>query len=59
MESPMRYATLVIRVSRDESGRVSGVVERVKTKEKVPFHGLEEISQIIARLIAMEEDHQP
>jgi hypothetical protein len=43
--------TFVVRVSRDEAGRVRGVVERVRTGHKERFDGLDDIAAIIRRLL--------
>ncbi len=49
---PSRFATFIVRVSYDSAGRISGVVEWVRTGEKVPFRGLAAISEVIARMVA-------
>jgi hypothetical protein len=46
------YTTLVVRVRQDDAGRLSGVVERVRTGEKVRFHGLETLARAVAALLA-------
>ena len=43
--------TFIVRVSRNESGRIAGVVERVRTGEKERVDGLEAISAAIARML--------
>ncbi len=43
--------TFIVRVSADEAGRVSGIVERVRTGEKERFYGVEAIAPIIARMV--------
>jgi hypothetical protein len=47
--------TFVVRLSRDEAGRVTGIVERVRTGEKERFEGLAAIATSIARMV--EADH--
>jgi hypothetical protein len=46
------YRTLIVRVRQDDAGRLSGVVERVRTGEKVQFHGLETLGRAVASLLA-------
>jgi hypothetical protein len=38
--------------ARAHAGRLSGVVERVRTGEKVRFHGLETLSRAVASLLS-------
>ena len=44
------YTTLIVRIRQDNAGRLSGVVERVRTGEKVRFHGLETLNRAVASL---------
>jgi hypothetical protein len=46
--------TFVVRVASDDAGRLSGVVERVRTGEKHRFDGDEAIGRIIARVVTEE-----
>ena len=46
-----RFATFIVRVSQDSAGTISGVVEQVRTGERVRFHGLAAVSGVIARMI--------
>jgi hypothetical protein len=41
-----------VRVRQDDAGRMSGVVERVRTGEKVQFHGLETLGRALASLFS-------
>ena len=45
------YTTIIVRVRRDDAGRLSGVVERVRTGEKARFHGLETLGRAVATLL--------
>jgi hypothetical protein len=45
------YTTLIVRIRQDDAGRLSGVVKRVRTGEKVRFHGLETLSRAVASLL--------
>ena len=49
-----RKATFILRLSVDDAGGVSGVVERVKTREQRRIHGLEAIGPIIAGMMTRE-----
>jgi hypothetical protein len=46
------YTTLIVRIRQDDAGRLSGVVERVRTGEKVQFHGLETLNRAVASLLS-------
>jgi hypothetical protein len=54
-EHPGEYTTLIVRIRQDDAGRLSGVVERVKTGEKVRFYGLETLSRTVASLLSTTE----
>jgi hypothetical protein len=45
------YTTLIVRVRQDDAGQMSGVVERVRTGEKVQFHGLETVGRAVSSLL--------
>jgi hypothetical protein len=46
------YTTLIVRIQQDDAGQMSGVVERVRTGEKVRFHGLETLGRAVAALLS-------
>lgn len=50
--------TFIVRVSQDEAGQLSGIVERVRTGEKQRFYGPATIGQIIERTVAAESEEQ-
>ena len=50
------FATFVVRLSRVDGGRLAGVVERVKTGEKAPFHELQAVGAVIGRLLDGEDE---
>jgi hypothetical protein len=52
LEDLGEYTTLIVRIRQDDAGRLSGVLERVRTGEKVRFHGLETLGRAIASLLA-------
>jgi len=47
--------TFIVRLSRDAAGRVTGIVERVRTGEKERFEGIASVATVIARMV--EADH--
>ncbi len=49
------YMTLIVRIRQDDAGRLSGVVERARTGEKVRFYGLETLSRAVAALLSTTE----
>ena len=59
-----RLTTFIVRVTQDGSGRVSGVVERVRDGRKEPLPGdLAGVGAVIERLLPLEtpddaEDHR-
>jgi hypothetical protein len=52
MEPGSTYATFVVRVVRDAAGQLAGIVERVRTGEKVRFETTDGIGPLIARMVA-------
>ncbi len=46
------YTTLIVRIRQDDAGRLSGVVERVRTGEQVRFHGLETLNRAVVSLLS-------
>ncbi len=48
-------AVFIVRLARDPTGRVTGVVERVRTGEKERVSAVEEIGSILAAMLAREE----
>jgi hypothetical protein len=54
MREPAEPVSFIVRLTRDEDGGLSGVVERVRTGEKHRVHEVEAIGPLIARL-AREE----
>jgi hypothetical protein len=48
---PAAFATFIVRISQDSAGRISGVVEWVRTGEKISFRGLAAISEVIAHMV--------
>jgi hypothetical protein len=46
------YTTFIVRIWQDDAGRMSGVVERVRTGEKLQFHGLDTLSRAVASLLS-------
>jgi hypothetical protein len=50
-----RQSIFIVRMTRHSTGRITGVVERVRTQEKQRFTTFEEVGVILARLLAREE----
>jgi hypothetical protein len=46
--------TFIVRLAIDRTGRISGVVERVKTGQKERFEGAPAIGEVIARMVERE-----
>jgi hypothetical protein len=44
--------TFVVRLTRDEAGRITGVVEQVKTGLKARVEGLDAVGRAIGEMIA-------
>lgn len=51
MDQPAEFITFVVRLQRQGAREIVGVVERVKTGEKVRFEGVEGIGPAIAGLL--------
>ena len=57
---PTRFATFIVRVLKDDRGRLSGIVEWVRTGKKVRFQDVATIGQVIARMMAPDpKDETP
>jgi hypothetical protein len=50
-DGPTKFATFIVRISEDVSGRISGVVEWVRTRERIRVHELAAVSEAIARML--------
>jgi hypothetical protein len=48
--------TFIVRIFVDEEGRVSGVVERVRTGWREPIHAVEDIGRVIAVMVSGEKE---
>lgn len=51
-------AVFIVRLARDPTGRVTGVVERVRTGEKERVAAVEEIGSILAEMLGREESEE-
>lgn len=49
------HTTLIVRLRQDDAGRLSGVVELVRTGAKMRFRGLETLGRAVASLLAITE----
>jgi hypothetical protein len=50
--------TFIVRATRDRSGRLRGVVERVKTGAKERFAGTEGLGGTIERMLGGEDPYE-
>lgn len=55
----VKRVSFVVRVVQDLRGEVSGVIERVATGAKEPFTDVEEIGQVIIRMLPGERRRPP
>jgi hypothetical protein len=46
--------TFIVRIFVDEGGAISGVVEQVRTGRKESVHAIEDISRVVAVMVAAE-----
>ena len=44
--------TFILRLFTDDAGRITGVVERVRTRRQERFQGIEALAEVIARMSA-------
>lgn len=51
----LRRAIFVVRLSRDDLGRITGVVERVRTGEKARVDSLGGIGDVLAEMFGRED----
>jgi hypothetical protein len=63
MEAPSQPLTFIVRLTLDDGGVLSGVVERVRSGEKQRFHGVAALGELIAamaeRETAMKRQREP
>jgi hypothetical protein len=52
---PLGFATFIVRIAHDDSRRITGVVEWVRTGEKIRVHDLAAIGEAIGRIVAQKE----
>lgn len=48
-------AIFILRVDRDDLGRVTGIIERVRSGEKARVDGLEHVATILAAMLARDD----
>jgi hypothetical protein len=56
--SEMHQAVFIVRLARDPAGRVTGVVERVRTGQKERVGLVEEIGSILIAMLTREESKE-
>ena len=52
----LHRAVFIVRLDRDDLGRIRGVVERVRTGEKARVETVDDVGQILAAMLARDED---
>ena len=57
--SPLHHAVFIVRLSLDAAGRIGGVVERVRTGEKVRLDALSTVGQILAAMLTRGDSPGP
>jgi len=57
-EHERHQAVFIVRLARDPTGRVTGVVERVRTGKKERVAAVEEIGSILAEMLEREESEE-
>lgn len=50
----LHHAIFIVRVNRDSGGKLTGVIERVRTGEKIRVEALAEVEQVLASMLARE-----
>jgi hypothetical protein len=58
-EQGLHRAVFIVRLDRDPGGRVSGVVERVRTGEKARVDALADVGSLLAARLAREDAEPP
>ena len=58
MNEPSAPNTFIVRVTRDKTGGVTGVVEQVRTGRKERVQSVADISRVIAAMVASEPPAQ-
>ena len=54
MEPPHYALTFIVRLTLGDDGELSGVVERVRSREKQRFRGLAALAEVIAEMAERE-----
>jgi hypothetical protein len=52
------FATFIVRLTRDEEGKVHGVVERASTGAKRPVDGFTDVGSVIAAMLNAEREER-
>lgn len=55
----VRRTVLIIRLDQDPCGRVTGVIERVRTGEKARVEALADVGPVLAAMLGREEPEWP
>jgi hypothetical protein len=55
-EEKLRRAVFIVRLEDDDLGRLTGVVERVRTGAKARIDGLDGLGDVLAAMLAGDEE---
>jgi hypothetical protein len=54
VDEPSAPSTFIVRVTPDKAGRITGVVEQVRTGRKARIQSVADIGRVIAAMVASE-----
>jgi hypothetical protein len=55
----LQRTVFIVRLDRDPRGRITGVVERVRTGEKARVDALADVGKVLAALLARDDGERP
>ena len=55
-QEAVRFMTFIVRIRQDDTGRLSGIVEQVRTGRKERFDGLEALGPLIGQMASRRPD---
>jgi hypothetical protein len=59
MHDPASHAVFIVRLTRDPVRGLGGIVERVRTGQKVRFRGLGGLAEVVASFLAADQAESP
>lgn len=54
-DKAVRHSIFILRLDRDDRGRITGISERVRSGEKARVNGLDGVGAILAAMLARED----